>query len=159
MHDDYLDWIRQARALAKRAEAAGDVPVGALVVHKGIVVGAGWNTREVAHDPTGHAEIMALRAAGTALNRWRLEGCDLYVTLEPCTMCAGAIVGARISRVIFGAWDPKAGAAGSIRDVLRDARLNHQVEVIGGIQEAECSAQLKDFFDLQRNSADSPTEI
>ena len=112
----------------------------------GTILGEGWNTREVDNDPAGHAEIMALRAAAQALGSWRLEGCDLYVTLEPCTMCAGAIVAARVRRVIFGAWDEKAGAAGSIRDVLRDSRLNHQVEVVGGVREAECARQLREFF-------------
>lgn len=139
-------WIGQALELATRAEAGGDVPVGALVVRDGAVLGEGWNTREAQNDPAGHAEIMALRAAARAMGSWRLEGADLYVTLEPCTMCAGAIVAARLRRVVFGAWDPKAGAAGSLRDVLRDSRLNHQVQVIGGVREDECSAQLRKFF-------------
>lgn len=139
--------IGQAMTLAQRAAEAGDVPVGALVVNtSGAVLGEGWNTREIGNDPAGHAEIMALRAAAQALGSWRLEGCDLYVTLEPCTMCAGAIVAARLRRVVFGAWDPKAGAAGSVRDVLRDSRLNHQVEVIGGIREEECARQIREFF-------------
>ena len=118
------------------------------------VIGVGWNTREAASDPAGHAEIMALRAAAEALGTWRLDGCDLYVSLEPCTMCAGAIVAARIRRVVFGAWDAKAGAAGSVRDVLRDSRLNHQVEVVGGVREEECAAQLREFFGRQRVSGD-----
>ncbi len=139
--------IGQAMTLAQRAAEAGDVPVGALVVNtSGAVLGEGWNTREIDNDPAGHAEIMALRAAAQALGSWRLEGCDLYVTLEPCTMCAGAIVAARLRRVVFGAWDPKAGAAGSVRDVLRDSRLNHQVEVIGGVREEECARQIREFF-------------
>ncbi len=139
--------IGQAMTLAQRAAEAGDVPVGALVVNtSGTVLGGGWNTREIDNDPAGHAEIMALRAAAQALGSWRLEGCDLYVTLEPCTMCAGAIVAARLRRVVFGAWDPKAGAAGSVRDVLRDSRLNHQVEVIGGVREEECARQIREFF-------------
>ncbi|MFT3943943.1 MAG: tRNA adenosine(34) deaminase TadA [Ancrocorticia sp.] len=140
-------WVGRAMELARRAADAGDVPVGALVVDaSGSILGEGWNTREVDNDPAGHAEIVALRAAARALGSWRLEGCDLYVTLEPCTMCAGAIVAARVRRVIFGAWDAKAGAAGSIRDVLRDSRLNHQVEVIGGVREEECARQLREFF-------------
>jgi tRNA-adenosine deaminase (EC 3.5.4.-) len=114
------------------------------------LAGVGWNMREAAQDPTGHAEIMALRDAARTLGRWRLDDCTLYVTLEPCTMCAGAIVAARIRRLVFGAWDPKAGAAGSIRDVVRDARVNHQVEVIGGVCEAECSRKLLEFFAEQR---------
>lgn len=140
-------WLGEAMALAGRALDGGDVPVGALVVGpSGDVVGNGWNTREADCDPAGHAEIMALRAAAKELGTWRLEGCDLYVTLEPCTMCAGAIIGARVQRVVFGAWDPKAGAAGSVRDVLRDSRMNHQVEVVGGVRESECAAQLREFF-------------
>lgn len=140
-------WLGRAMELARRAEAAGDVPVGALVVSAtGSVLGEGWNTREADNDPAGHAEIMALRAAGGAVGSWRLDGCDLYVSLEPCTMCAGAIVAARVKRVVFGAWDPKAGAAGSVRDVLRDSRLNHQAEVLGGIREDECGRQLREFF-------------
>jgi len=140
-------WIGRAMELARRAAETGDVPVGALVVDaSGSVRGEGWNTREVDNDPAGHAEIMALRAAARALGSWRLEGCDLYVTLEPCTMCAGAIVAARVRRVVFGAWDEKAGASGSVRDVLRDSRLNHQVEVIGGVREKECARQIREFF-------------
>ncbi|MGJ9619386.1 tRNA adenosine(34) deaminase TadA [Actinotignum timonense] len=139
-------FMREAMELAVRAEAGGDVPVGALVVVDGAVVARGWNTREREHDPAGHAEIMALRAAGAALGRWRLGDADIYVTLEPCTMCAGAMVGARIRRLIFGAWDEKAGAAGSLRDVVRDPRLNHRIEVIGGVLEEETSAQLRKFF-------------
>ncbi|RTE47782.1 tRNA adenosine(34) deaminase TadA [Actinotignum sanguinis] len=139
-------FMREAVELAARAEAGGDVPVGALVVVDGAVVAHGWNTREREHDPAGHAEIMALRAAGAALGRWRLDDADIYVTLEPCTMCAGAMVGARIRRLIFGAWDEKAGAAGSLRDVVRDPRLNHRIEVIGGVLEEETSAQLRKFF-------------
>ena len=150
MYETEQPWVDRAIVLAERAAAAGDVPVGAVVVHDGVAIAEGWNTREAAHDPAGHAEIMALREAAQNLGRWRLDDCDLYITLEPCTMCAGAIVGARIRRIIFGAWDPKAGAAGSVRDVVRDARLNHQVEVIGGIRQAECSAQLRQFFEEQR---------
>ncbi|MGJ9533962.1 tRNA adenosine(34) deaminase TadA [Actinotignum sp. GS-2025b] len=139
-------FMREAMELAARAAEGGDVPVGALVVVDGAVVARGWNTREREHDPAGHAEIMALRAAGAALGRWRLDDADIYVTLEPCTMCAGAMVGARIRRLIFGAWDEKAGAAGSLRDVVRDPRLNHRIEVIGGVLEEETSAQLRKFF-------------
>ena len=150
MYEYEREWVSHALVLAGNAAAHGDVPVGAVVVREGQSIGEGWNTREAESDPTGHAEIMALRAAAQRLGRWRLDDCDLYVTLEPCTMCAGAIVAARVKRVIFGAWDPKAGAAGSVRDVLRDARLNHQVEVLGGILEPECSALLRQFFDIQR---------
>ena len=146
VHEIEREWIGRAMELADRAALAGDVPVGALVVRGSAVLGVGWNTREARNDPAGHAEIAALREAAQAVGDWRLEGCDLYVTLEPCTMCAGAIVASRVARVVFGAWDPKAGAAGSVRDVLRDARLNHRVEVVGGVREDECSRQLRAFF-------------
>lgn len=115
------------------------------------IIGRGYNQREsYPFDPTAHAEIMALRQGARRLGTWRLTGTTLVVNLEPCTMCAGALVNARVSRVVFGAWDDKAGAAGSVRDVLRDSRLNHRIEVIGGILEEECSAQLKDFFASRR---------
>ncbi|MDY5129296.1 tRNA adenosine(34) deaminase TadA [Actinotignum urinale] len=143
-------FIGRAMELAQHAEKAGDVPVGAVVVVNGKIVGEGYNTREAEVDPVGHAEVMALREAGKRLGRWRLDDADLYVTLEPCTMCAGAILGARIRRVFFGAWDEKAGAAGSVRDVLRDSRMNHQVEVYGGICEEEVARQLVNFFDERR---------
>lgn len=150
MYEVEEEWIGQALKLAGQAEKAGDVPVGALVVCAGKILGVGYNTREALNDPAGHAEITAMRKAAHSLNSWRLNECDLYVTLEPCTMCAGAIVGARIKRVIFGAWDSKAGAAGSVRDVLRDSRLNHTVEVVGGIREEECARQLRSFFGRQQ---------
>ena len=138
-------------ALALAADAGDDVPIGAVVLGPdGGVVGQGMNRREADGDPTGHAEIVAIREAARALGAWRLEGCTLVVTLEPCTMCAGAIVLARLDRVVFGAWDPKAGAAGSIRDVLRDSRLNHRPEVIGGVRERECGALLETFFATHR---------
>lgn len=136
---------------AHRAAQQGDVPVGAVVLDPaGNVVGKGWNRREVEHDPTAHAEIVALRQAGEVLGTWNLSGCTLVVTLEPCTMCAGAVVNSRISTLVFGAWDPKAGACGSLRDVVRDARLNHEVEVISGVMEDEASAQLRAFFETRR---------
>jgi len=137
----------EALAEAAAAPATGDVPVGAVVVGaSGDVVGRGRNAREATGDPTAHAEVLALRAAAAALGRWRLDGCTLVVTLEPCTMCAGATVLARVPRLVFGAWDPKAGAAGSVRDVVRDGRLNHRVEVVGGVREEECGALLRSFF-------------
>jgi tRNA(adenine34) deaminase len=136
---------------ARRASLAGDVPVGAVVVGAdGTVVGRGHNVREVAADPTGHAEIVALRTAADRLGRWRLDDCTLVVTLEPCLMCAGAIVLARIPRLVLGAWDPKAGACGSQFDVVRDRRLNHQVEVVGGVRADEAGWLLRAFFDAQR---------
>lgn len=136
---------------AHRAAQQGDVPVGAVVLDPaGAVIGKGWNRREAERDPTAHAEIIALRQAGEALGTWNLSGCTLVVTLEPCTMCAGAVVNSRISTLVFGAWDPKAGACGSLRDVVRDARLNHEVEVVPGIMEDEASAQLRAFFETRR---------
>ena len=136
---------------ARRAIRTGDVPVGAVVIDPtGVVVGRGRNAREAADDPTGHAEVRALRAASETLRRWRLDDCTLVVTLEPCLMCAGATVLARIPRLVLGAWDPKAGACGSQWDVVRDRRLNHRVEVVGGVREDECGALLRHFFELQR---------
>ena len=134
--------------LARQAPAHGDVPVGAVVVTAdGTVVGAGHNDREGAGDPTAHAEVLALRAAAESIGDWRLTDCTLVVTLEPCVMCAGAILAARVPTVVFGAWDERAGAAGSLYDVLRDRRLNHRVEVFPGV-EAEASARLLlAFFD------------
>jgi tRNA(adenine34) deaminase len=131
---------------------SGDVPVGAVVLDpSGRVIGRGHNAREAIGDPTAHAEVLALRAAAAELAAWRLTGCTLVVTLEPCTMCAGALVLARVSRLVFGAWDPKAGAAGSLRDVVRDTRLNHRVEVIGGVRESECGGLLRAFFAAHRH--------
>jgi len=137
----------QALDEARAAQAMGEIPVGAvLLAPDGAMLGLGRNAREASADPTAHAEIVALRSAGRARGTWRLDGCTLVVTLEPCTMCAGALVMARVARLVFGAWDAKAGAAGSVRDVVRDTRLNHRVEVIGGVREGECSAMLREFF-------------
>ncbi len=145
--------MARAIALAHEAAADDDVPVGAVVVtREGVVLGEGRNRREADGDPTAHAEVLALREAARVRGTWRLDDVTLVVSLEPCTMCAGAIVLARVPRVVFGAWDPKAGAAGSVRDVLRDARLNHRVEVIGGVREAECGAVLREFFEARRDS-------
>jgi tRNA(adenine34) deaminase len=139
------------RALAIAASAGPDVPVGAVVFDPyGRELGAGRNEREATGDPTAHAEIVALRAAAAALGSWRLAGCTLVVTVEPCTMCAGALVLARIDRLVFGAWEPKTGAVGSLWDVVRDRRLNHRPEVHPGVLEAECAALLRDFFDRHR---------
>ncbi|WP_211359005.1 nucleoside deaminase [Nesterenkonia populi] len=138
--------------LARRAPAAGDVPVGAVVVGPdGQVLGEGHNTRERDADPAGHAEMNALRAAARTTGSWRLDGCGLVVTLEPCPMCAGAITQARISTVVFGAWDEKAGAAGSVFDVLREPRLNHWVETIPGVRPEACAGLLRDFFETFRS--------
>ena len=143
-------FMRRALELAAEAAAEGDVPVGAVVVHEGAIVGEGRNTRERDADPTGHAEVVALREAAAALGRWRLDGCTLVVTLEPCTMCAGAVVSSRVDRLVFGAWDEKAGAVGSLWDVVRDRRLNHRPEVVAGVLADECSAVLRAFFEDRR---------
>ena len=136
---------------ARAALATGDVPIGAVVVGAGgDVLGAGRNVREADADPTGHAEVVALRAAARARGEWRLDGCTLVVTLEPCTMCAGAAVLARVDRVVFGAWDPKAGAVGSLWDVVRDRRLNHRPEVVPGVLAGESAEMLEAFFATQR---------
>ncbi|MFM9876697.1 MAG: tRNA adenosine(34) deaminase TadA [Rhodoglobus sp.] len=141
------EWMRAALAEARLAVSSGDVPIAALVLDaSGNPLGRGHNERELTGDPTAHAEIVAIRAAATATGSWHLENTTLVVTLEPCTMCAGAILQARIPRVVFGAWDEKAGAVGSVLDVLRDRRLPHRVEVITGVREEECAALLRDFF-------------
>jgi len=143
--------MSRALELAARAGAAGDVPVGAVVLDgEGRAIGEGRNLREQTHDPSAHAEIVALRAAAASAGTWNLEGCTLVVTLEPCLMCAGAILQARIGRVVFGAWDDKAGAAGSMYDVLRDRRLPYRAEVIGGVASDAATALLGDFFAERR---------
>ena len=139
--------MREALFVAKSALSTGDVPVGAVIVNKdGVIVGKGFNEREANNDPTAHAEVVAIRSAAARLQNSRLDGCTLIVTLEPCAMCAGAIAQSRISKLIFGAWDVKAGAVGSVWDVLRDPRSIFRVEVTSGILEDECAALLKDFF-------------
>ncbi len=143
---DDATWMRLALEEAAKAPPHGDVPIGAVAVRKGQVLGAGHNRREVDHDPTAHAEMLAIREAARALGSWRLDGVTLYCTLEPCPMCAGAMVLARLPRLVYAAIDPKAGAAGSIMDVTRHARLNHRVSVEGGFMADEASAQLRAFF-------------
>lgn len=143
-------FMQRALALADEAALVGEVPVGAVVVHEGRVVGEGRNTRETAHDPLGHAELTALAAAARTLGRWRLSGCTLYVTLEPCCMCAGGIVHARVDRVVYGAVDAKAGGVESLYHLLSDPRLNHQPVVETGLFAAQASAQLRAFFDAVR---------
>ena len=139
--------MREALIVAKSALSTGDVPVGAIVVNKdGVIVGKGFNEREANNDPTAHAEVVAIRNAAARLQNSRLDGCTLIVTLEPCAMCAGAIAQSRISKLIFGAWDEKAGAVGSVWDVLRDPRSIFKVEVKSGVLEDECAGLLKDFF-------------
>jgi tRNA(adenine34) deaminase len=143
--------MRQALACAEQASTSGDVPIGAVVLDaSGAVIGRGVNVRERDSDPTGHAEIVALRQAAAARGEWRLEGCTLVVTLEPCTMCAGAIVLSRVERLVFGAYDDKAGAVGSLWDVVRDRRLNHRPEVVGGVLAEESAAMLDAFFAQHR---------
>lgn len=146
--DDRTRWMTAALAEARRAPATGDVPVGAVVVDgAGSVIGTGCNEREATGDPLAHAEIVALRSAAGSRGHWRLPDCTLVVTLEPCTMCAGALLAARVPRLIFGAWDMKAGAVGSVHDVIRDGRLPHRAEVIAGVLADESAALLKDFFE------------
>src|SRR5690242_18789321 len=143
--------MEQALLLAESALTDGDVPVGAVVIDSaGVVIGRGRNTRERDGDPTGHAEIVAIREAAAVRGEWRLEGCTLVVTLEPCTMCAGAIVSARLARLVFGAFDDKAGAVGSLWDVVRDRRLNHRPEVVSGVLAERSASMLQQFFTSHR---------
>jgi tRNA(adenine34) deaminase len=149
-----LKWMQLAVSLARRAEEAGEVPVGAVIVMDDEVIGEGWNRPIGTHDPTAHAEIVALRNAGLHQQNYRLPGSTLYVTLEPCPMCASAIIHARLGRVVFGAYDPKGGAAGSCFHLLPpDDRFNHRLECEGGVMEAQCSALLRDFFRQRRNGS------
>lgn len=145
-----LRWMRHALTLAQRAEAAGEVPVGAVLVKNDEIIGEGWNQPIGLHDPSAHAEMIALRAAGTYQQNYRLTDSTLYVTLEPCIMCAGAILHARLARVVFGAYDPKAGAVSSVYDVLTVPRLNHSLICEGGVLEQECSELLRGFFRSRR---------
>ena len=141
----------EAIAVARQAASTGDVPVGAIVINQdGVVIGTGSNEREANNDPTAHAEIVAIRNAAVRLQKSRLDGCTLIVTLEPCPMCAGAIAQSRISNLIFGAWDAKGGAVGSVWDVIRDPRALYKLEVTSGVLEAECAELLRDFFEGQR---------
>lgn len=150
MHDDER-FMRAALAEAEAAAASGDVPVGAVVVHQGQIIGRGRNQRELLCDPTAHAEMVALTAAAEHLRSWRLIDCTLYVTLEPCVMCAGAIVQARVPRLVYGATDPKAGGCKSLYTITDDERLNHRVDVQTGVMEQQACGQLQDFFKQQRS--------
>jgi len=143
-------YMRLALTLADQAALLGEVPVGALLVQNGRVIGEGWNGPIGAHDPTAHAEIVALRAAALAQSNYRLESATLYVTLEPCAMCTGAILNARLARIVFGAWDRKAGACGSVFDLPREPRIAHRVDVFGGVLSDECGAVLQKFFAARR---------
>jgi tRNA(adenine34) deaminase len=147
-----LRWMRKAFALAQRAADAGEVPVGAILVKQDVPLAEGWNQPIAMHDATAHAEIVALRAAAQQLGNYRLPDTTLYVTLEPCAMCAGAIIHARVARLVFGAWDPKAGAVQSVYDLIANPRLNHAVQWTGGVMEAECSLLLKTFFRDRRKA-------
>ncbi len=142
--------MQLALRVAKRAAARGEVPVGAVLVREGVAVASAGNQRERAHDATAHAEVLALRRAGRKAQAWRLTGATLYVTLEPCAMCAGAMVLARVGRLVYGARDPKAGAAGSVFDITRDQRLNHRIDVVSGVLGDECAGLLKAFFRERR---------
>lgn len=145
-----LRYMERAYALAEAAARQGEVPVGALVVQDGVVLGEGWNRPITSADPTAHAEVVALRAAAAALGNYRLTGATLYVTLEPCAMCSGAILHARLGRVVFGAFDPRTGAAGSVLEVLNTTRLNHRVAITGGVLQEATAAQLQHFFRARR---------
>lgn len=147
---DDVRWMTHALELAQCAAAEGEVPVGAVVVKDGVMIGEGWNRPIAAHDPTAHAEVQALRAAARQVGNYRLVDTTLYVTLEPCAMCAAAMVHARVERVVYGAADPRTGAAGSIFNLLQAPQLNHQAEVCGGVLAAECSALLRKFFQARR---------
>ncbi len=151
-------WMAVALEEASAAAALGEVPVGAVVVQAGSVVARAGNRTITDGDPTAHAEVLALRAAAATIGDWRLTGCTLYVTLEPCAMCAGAIVLARVDRVVYGAWDDKAGMAGSVGDILRHPRLNHRPQVVGGVLAAEASLALRDFFGGRREGAATALE-
>jgi tRNA(Arg) A34 adenosine deaminase TadA len=155
LRTDDTHWMQLALAEAASARQAGEVPVGAVIVRDGEPIARAANRTVTDQDPTAHAETLAIREAARAVGSWRLEGCTLYVTLEPCAMCAGAIVLARLDRVVFGAWDPKAGMAGSVGDLLRHPRLNHRPAVKGGVCEGECGALLSGFFRERRGSVDS----
>ena len=150
MIGDEEGWMRKALVAARLAATHGDVPVGAVIVKNGAILSRGRNRRELEHDPTAHAEVVAIRRAARKLGSWRLDGCRLFVTLEPCAMCAGAIVLSRLPILVYGAYDPKAGFVGSLGDLCREPRLNHRVEVISGVLGAECGKILVDFFRERR---------
>ena len=139
-------WMMEALAEARRAAGIGEVPIGAVVVRDGVVVGRGHNRREIDGDPLAHAEILAIRQAASVAGGWRLSGCTMYVTLEPCAMCAGALVNSRVERLVYGAPDPKAGYCGTLGNVVQDPRLNHRLEVTAGVLESESAALLRGFF-------------
>jgi tRNA(Arg) A34 adenosine deaminase TadA len=149
-------WMSEALIEARAAAVAGEVPVGAIIIRDGVVIARASNRTLRDQDATAHAETLAIRSASAAVGSWRLQGCSLYVTLEPCAMCAGAIVLARLDGVVFGAWDEKAGMAGSVTDLLRHPRLNHRPNVLAGVRAAECGELLTEFFRARRQVVDSP---
>ena len=151
-------YMRMAVDAAGVAEENGDVPIGAVIVYEGRVIAKAYNQREQLKDPTAHAEIIALTQAAAALGMWRLHGCTIYVTLEPCPMCAGALVQARVDRLVYGCTDPKAGACGSLYDICRDGRLNHRLAVTAGVLAEDCAAMLQDFFRQRRGGNGASVE-
>ncbi|AVF20042.1 tRNA adenosine(34) deaminase TadA [Paenibacillus larvae] len=151
--EEHEQWMQEAISEALKAETIHEVPIGAVIVHEGRIIGRGHNLRETSMDPTAHAEMIAIREASEYLRAWRLLNCTLYVTLEPCPMCAGAIVQSRILRVVYGTIDPKAGCAGTLMNLLQEDRFNHRVEVINGILREECSSLLTSFFRKLRNKS------
>jgi len=155
LKDDHY-WMGRALRQATLAEKRGEVPIGAVVVRDGNIIGSGYNLRETGRDPTSHAELIAIRKAARRSGAWRLIGCTVYVTLEPCLMCMGAMVLARIERLVYGCRDPKAGAAGSLYDISSDQRLNHRFPVVSGVREEECSGKLSAFFAVLRNLKKTP---
>ncbi|WP_407083093.1 tRNA adenosine(34) deaminase TadA [Paenibacillus aurantius] len=154
--EDHQVWMREALKEAEKAKALGEVPIGAVVVKNGQVIGRGHNLRETSYDPTSHAEMLAIREASGRLGAWRLLDCRLYVTLEPCPMCAGAIVQSRVPHVIYGTPDPKAGCAGTLMNLLQEPRFNHRVEITAGVLQEECSSMLSRFFRELRESRRKP---
>ncbi len=155
MNSDEL-WMEEALRTARRALEAGEVPVGAVVVREGAIMGTGWNANLVNSDPTAHAEVMALREAGKKLGNHRLEDCELFVTIEPCAMCASALVHARVKRLVYGADDPKAGAVRSVMQVVNNPQLNHRMEIQGGVLAGRCAEILQEFFRLRRQEKKLP---
>ncbi|OAS14599.1 tRNA-specific adenosine deaminase [Paenibacillus oryzisoli] len=151
--DQHIPWMKEAIAEALKAEAIREVPIGAVVVHQGQIIGRGHNLRETTLDPLAHAELIAIKQASEHLQAWRLLDCQLYVTLEPCPMCAGAIVQARVPQVIYGTVDPKAGCAGTLMNLLQEDRFNHRVDVVSGVLQEECSTMLTQFFRKLRGKA------
>lgn len=159
MTEDAVKYMKEAIRQAKKAYALGEVPIGCVIVHEGKIIGRGYNRRTTEKNPLAHAEMIAIRKASRKLGDWRLEGCRMYVTLEPCQMCAGAIVQARMEKVVIGCMNPKAGCAGSILDLLREEAFNHQAEVETGVLETECSEMMKAFFKELREKKKERQEI